>query len=262
MRATARARQFGGALLYLVLILMIWHAYVTIFAVPKFLLPDPYSVGRELVAVITSGELWPHLIYTLRNILLGFTLGGVLGCVLGALVTRSWIIDAAMSPFLVMFQAAPKIAIAPLFVLWFGLGLTSQLALIISLVFFPMLTGMTLGLRQLDPSYLELGRILGLGSLARFGSIELPAALPSVFAAARIAAIDAMTGAVLAEFISSERGLGYLLVYSNSTYRTPLLIVAIVVIVGVGLSLYQLILVAERRLIGWHESQITPSTGG
>lgn len=255
-------RRGAYALLYLAVVVLAWHVYVTAFDIPRFLLPDPVSVGQELVGVIASGELWPHLAYTARNILFGFILGGLLGSLLGALVTRSWLIDAAVSPFLVLFQAAPKIALAPLFVLWFGLGLVSQLALIVSLVFFPMLTGMTLGLRQLDPNYTQLGRVLGLGPIARFRTIELPSALPSVFAAARIAAIDAMTGAVLAEFISSEQGLGYLLVYSNSTYRTPLLIVSIIVIVALGLTLYQVILQAERRLISWHESQITISTGG
>ena len=260
--STAPALRSLLVLLYLAAEVALWQGYVALFRVPEFLLPSPVDVGRELASTVRTGELWPHVAYTLRNILLGFLLGVLAGCALGALVTRNWLIDAAASPFLVLFQSAPKIAIAPLFVLWFGLGWGSQLALIVSLVFFPMLTGMTLGLRSLDPAYLELARILGLSSWRRFRSIELPAALPDVFAAARIGVIDAMTGAVLAEFISSERGLGYLLVYSNTTYRTPLLIVAIVVIVAVGLALYQVLLLLERRLIAWHESNIAISTGG
>ncbi len=262
MTARSTGGRLLGALAYLLVVVALWYAYVRLFSVPQFLLPDPVAVGRELVKTGASGELWPHLAYTVRNVVVGFLLGAGLGVLLGALVTRSWIIDAAMAPFLVLFQAAPKIAIAPLFVLWFGLGLTSQLALIVSLAFFPVLTGMVMGVRQIEPQYRDLGRILGLGAARQFAKIELPATLPSLFAAARISVIDSMTGAVLAEFISSERGLGYLLVYSNSTYRTPLLIVAIIVIVATGLLMYQLILLAERRLLGWHESQITPSTGG
>lgn len=256
------ARRALGALSYLAALVLIWQGYLSAFHVPAFLLPSPIDVSVRFQEAIVSGEIWPHLLYTTRNIIVGFALGTILGTLLGALVTRNWRIDAAVSPFLVLFQAAPKIAIAPLFVLWFGLGLQSQLVLIVSLVFFPMLTGMTLGLRSLDPSYLELSRVLGVRGPRRFWLIEFPAALPSIFASARVGIIDAMTGAALAEFISSERGLGYLLVYGNTTYQTPLLIVAIILIVAVGLSLYQVILLVERRAISWHESQITVSTGG
>lgn len=259
---SAKVRRPFLVVAYLAAVVALWQGYVALFDVPEFLLPAPTAVGRELVTTLHTGELWPHVAYTLRNILLGFLFGVLAGGLLGALVTRNWLVDAAASPFLVLFQAAPKIAIAPLFVLWFGLGSGSQLVLIVSLVFFPMLTGMTLGLRSLEPTFVELAQILGLGGWRRFRTIELPAAMPDVFAAGRIGIIDAMTGAVLAEFISSERGLGYLLVYSNTTYRTPLLIVAIIVIVVVGLALYQVLLLAERHLIGWHESRLAISTGG
>lgn len=259
---TRHLRKLATAATYGLSLILIWHVYVVSSDVPPFLLPGPTDVWLRFVQALGDGEIWPHVLYTLRNIIVGFLLGTVLGGFLGALITRKWWIDAAFSPFLVLFQAAPKIAIAPLFVLWFGLGLQSQLILIVSLVFFPMLTGMTLGLRSLDQSYLDLGRLLGLDGATRFWRIEFPAALPDVFAAARIGIIDAMTGAVLAEFISSERGLGYLLVYGNTTYQTGLLIVAIILVVLAGLTLYQVILMIERRAIRWHESQMVISTSG
>jgi NitT/TauT family transport system permease protein len=254
-----RAGQGAVALgAYVVAIGAIWWAYTAVTGVPAFILPSPVAVAQELEDLIVSGELLPHLLYTLRNIVLGFAIGAALGCVLAVLIHRNWIVESIAEPFLVLFQAAPKIALAPLFVLWFGLGVGSQIALVVCLAFFPILTGALGGLRSVDPHLDEVGRVMGMSPMKRLFAVQLPSALPGIFAGAKIGVVDAMTGAVLAEFISSDHGLGYLLVFGNSTYKTQILVASIVVIVAVGLVLFAVVDKAERRLLFWQETEVSP----
>ncbi|WP_160149026.1 ABC transporter permease [Arcanobacterium ihumii] len=219
--------------------------------VPKFILPGPLDVGHEIGKIISSGELWPHFFYTARNVLSGFLLGMIFGGFLGYLCQKNPIVEAAISPFLVFLQATPKIALAPIFVLWFGFGLESQILLIFSLAFFPIMTGVMAGLASLDPQFIELGTLMKMNRWDFFRKIQGPAALPEFFTGMRIGLLDALTGAVLAEFISSDKGLGYLLVFGNSTYKTAILMSAILVIVLFGIAIYLFIQLVENRFLKW-----------
>ncbi|MDQ1205276.1 ABC transporter permease [Microbacterium sp. SORGH_AS_0862] len=251
-RITSRPLMLvGRALAYVVVIIALWWAYVTIANVPQYLLPSPGAVGEALVGLTVSGELWVHLGYTLRNIALGFIGGVVIGCGLGYVLWRSrWARDIA-NPYILVLQAAPKIAIAPLLVLWFGLGLESQLVLILTLTFFPMMIAMQLGLSSTPPAFGDLGRILGVGRGRYFFQFQLPHAMPELFAGAKIAIVDAMTGAFLAEFISAQEGLGYLMVLGNTSYNSSLLIAAVIVTIVTGLAGFGVISFAERRILRW-----------
>lgn len=241
--------------IYTLVCILIWQAYTQIGNIPAFILPSPGNVWSELKNLAFSGELLAHLAYTARNILIGFTIGVVAGSFLGFVIQKSWILDAASSPFLVLLQAMPKIAIAPLFVLWFGFGITSQVILIISLAFFPVLTNVRSGLNNINPQYKELSQILKLNRSEYLRKVEIPSILPDLFTGAKIGLLDAMTGAILAEFITANKGLGYLLVYGNATYKTSILVASIVVIVAFGLLLYSCTEVLERKLIFWRQSQ-------
>lgn len=236
-----------------VVVVAIWWAYVTLAQVPSYLLPGPVPVAEAFGTLVASGELWMHLGFTMRNIVVGFAGGVLIGCALGYLLWRSrWARDIA-NPYIVVLQAAPKIAIAPLLVLWFGLGLESQLALILMLTFFPMMVSMQLGLSSTPPAMHDLGRVLGLGSWRRLTQLQLPGAVPDLFAGAKIAIVDAMTGAFLAEYISAQQGLGYLMVLGNTSYNTPLLFAAVIVTVATGLIGFGVISIAERRLLRWRD---------
>ncbi|GAA1168046.1 ABC transporter permease [Streptomyces hebeiensis] len=257
-RARARnrpARGFAVRILttaaYLAVILAAWYLYVTLADVPSFLLPAPgevWDAGRQMV---TEGQLWPHLGYTLRNIALGFVGGSLVGILLGWVLWASRPVREIFAPYMVLLQAAPKIAVAPLLVLWFGLSLTSQYALILLLVFFPMTAATMLGLRDVPADVSTLGRLLHLSRWRYLRTIQLPAAMPALLAGAKIAVIDAMTGAFLAEYLSADRGLGYLMVLGNTQNDTPLLIAAVVLTVAVGLLGFGLVSLAERRLLRW-----------
>lgn len=257
----SRLRVSSGPLLllargaaYVAVIVAIWWVYVTVADVPPYLLPSPGAVAAAIGDLAASGELWVHLGYTVRNIVLGFVGGVVIGCALGYLLWRSrWVRDIA-NPYIVVLQAAPKIAIAPLLVLWFGLGLESQLVLILTLTFFPMMIAMQLGLSSTPPAFGDLGRVLGFGRARHLFQLQLPNATPELFAGAKIAIVDAMTGAFLAEFISAQEGLGYLMVLGNTSYNSSLLIAAVIVTIATGLAGFGIISLAERRILRWRAS--------
>lgn len=247
-RYTVRA---AVAALYVVVILAAWSLYVHWGEVPSYLLPAPGAVWDAWVQLLRDGLFWPNFGYTVRNIVLGFVGGSVIGVVLGWVLWSSRLVREILAPYLVLLQAAPKIAVAPLLVLWFGLSLTSQYALILLLVFFPMTTAMMLGLRDVPEDVVSLGRLLHLSRWQYLRTIQVPAAMPALLAGAKVAVVDAMTGAFLAEYMSSERGLGYLMVLGNSSNDTPLLIAAVLVTVAVGLLGFGLVSLAERRLLRW-----------
>lgn len=241
-------------LLYLVGAVALWFAYVRLANVPSFLLPSPEFVLFSLNSLHTTGQLWGNLFYTLNHIVLGFFSGVVLGLSIGYVLNQSPLLQKAATPYIVILQAAPKIAIAPLLVLWFGLGPASQLTLIFILTFFPMMVAMQLGLNSVPSEMRTLGDLFSMGRVRYFRTIQLPAALPDLFSGAKVAIIDAMTGAFLAEYISAQKGLGFLMVLGNQSFNAPMLIAAILVTVAVGLIGFALVSSAERKLLGWQSA--------
>ncbi len=242
-------------LAYLAVIIGAWAAYVHLGGVPIFLLPPPEAVGGALWDLVKTGQLWPNLLYTSQNILIGFVSGIVIGILLGYLLWASRWAREISAPYVVILQAAPKIAIAPLLVLWFGLGATSQLALILMLTFFPMMIAMSLGLSSISSDVKALGEILAMSRWRYFTTVQLPGAMPDLFSGAKIAMIDAMTGAFLAEYISAQKGLGYLMVLGNTSYNTPLLIASVILTIAVGLLGFGLVSLAERRVLRWRSAR-------
>jgi NitT/TauT family transport system permease protein len=252
-RALRALRWTIGALIYLAVLIAAWQLYVSWDHVPFYLLPRPHGVWTALRHLFVTGQIWPELTYTCRNIIIGFFAGVGLGITLGWTLWSNWWARQVFAPHIILFQAAPKIAVAPLLVLWFGLGLSSQLALIIMLAFFPMMIATLLGLASVDPELEALGRLFALSRLTFFLRIQLPAASPALFAGAKISIIDALTGAFLAEYLTSQRGLGYLMDYAHSTYNTPLLFAAVLLTVAVGLIGFGAITLTERRFLAWRD---------
>lgn len=240
-----------GATTYLVGTILIWHFYVEIAEVPNYLLPGPIEVSQEFVRLLQDNQLLPNLAYTVRNIIFGFAGGCLIGMTLGWFLHHSQWFRLIINPYVILLQSAPKIAIAPLLVLWFGLGFKSQLVLILMLAFFPMTIATLLGLQSINTEVHTLARLLDMGILMKLRIIEFPAALPSLIAGMKLAIVDSMTGAFLAEYISAQRGLGYLMVLGNTSYNTPMLIAAVLLTVAVGLLGYATITVIEIRVLKW-----------
>jgi NitT/TauT family transport system permease protein len=236
---------------YVVVIIGIWAWYVRAAHIPAFLLPTPSAVWNETTALASSGQLWGNLAYTVRNIVIGFTSGIVIGVLLGYLLWASRWTREILAPYIVLFQALPKIALAPALVLWFGLGLPSQLSLILMLSFFPIMVSTSLALCDIPGDLEALARLLGKGRWAYFRDVQFPGSLPSLFAGLKISIVDAMTGAFLAEYIAAQRGLGYLMVVGTSTYNSAELVAAVIITIVIGLLGFLAITGTERLVIRW-----------
>lgn len=248
------SRRLAETAAALTAIVAAWQAYVTLFDVPSFLLPSPASVGAAAFALAGSGELAGHLGYTLGNLVVGFAAGSLLGLVGGYALAKAPRAERWLGGPVLFLQTAPKIALAPLFVIWFGLGAASKVVLIVSLVVFPVMIGTMVGLRSLDRRYADLAVLLRLSPWQRFRRIEWPAALPEIFLGFRVGAVQAVVGAILAEWMSGRQGLGALMTFASATYKTPLLFAAVLLTALLGIAVYHLVDAAERALLAWRES--------
>ncbi len=237
--------------LALLVLLVAWWFATGPMEMPTYLLPSPLRTWNALLGIAITGELWVHLGFTLQNIILGLVLGCVAGISLAYLMTRFPKLAVWLDGPLVILQTAPKIALAPLFVVWFGFGILSKIILIFSLVFFPVFIGAIAGFRSLDPKMKDLSKLLGLSTFQRFRQIELPSAMPEVFVGLKIGAVQALVGAVLAEWMSGKVGLGYLMTFASATYKTPLLFAAVLMTVVLGLLLHVALTILENRLLSW-----------
>src|SRR5690242_4501198 len=204
-------------LLLLVVSLGLWEAAVRFFEVPAFILPSPSRAFLALYRGAASGLFVDHLGITLVETLLGFLVGSVIALVLGTAVAVSRPVDYFLYPYIVMFQSMPKVALAPLIVLWFGLGMTSKVVSAALVMFFPLLVNTIVGLRSADEDRINLMRSLDASEAQIFWMLRLPSALPFIMAGVEIGIILALIGAIVAEFVGAEAGLGMLIQSMNMT---------------------------------------------
>ena len=248
-------RTVGEYALSIGVFVAVWWVYVTARDVPAYILPSPPKVWRSLVGMFAKGTVYVHLWTTSYEVILGFIIGAFLGVVLGYLFMKVDGLRTMLMPYLIFLQTAPKIALVPLFVVWFGIGLVSKVVLIISMVLFPVLSGMMLGLESIPPDVRNLMKILKAGKWQIFSQVELQYSLPALFASLKIGIVQAVIGAIVAEWMSGKQGLGYILTYASSTYDTPMLLAGIIVTIVLGIVTYQVIGVMEDRFLYWHESK-------
>ncbi|MGH8913056.1 MAG: ABC transporter permease [Acidimicrobiia bacterium] len=253
-----RLRTAMPALLTVVLLIILWEVWVRAFDIPRFLVPAPSSVFAEIWS--RPGFFWEHLLFTAAETGLGFLLAILIGFPLGVLVVESKIFVRTIYPIIVASQAVPKLAVAPLFLIWFGLGLESKVLIAALIAFFPILIGVVVGLQSVDRGSLLLGRSIGLSRLGVFSKIRMPFALPSTFGGLKVGMTLAVVGAVVGEFLGSTKGLGSLLVIAAGTLNTPLVFATLVVLSVLGVVAYWLIEVIERLVLPWQEEVETGGT--
>ncbi len=259
--ATTRLRRSSGELheriwsvLYpvgsIVLILVIWEAATRLLHVPVFLLPPPTVIAESMY--LNAGVLMQESIATTWEITLGFGLSIVIGVPL-ALAIFLWPPFArTLYPLLVSSQAVPKVAIAPLFIVWFGLGLMPKVLIAFLIAFFPVVINTAMGLAAIEPEKIYLARSMGLGAFATFFKIRLPNALPSIFAGLKISITLAVVGAVVGEFVGGQGGLGYLLLIANGSMDTALLFGGLVALTLLGVIFFALVAVVEHLVLPPH----------
>ena len=248
-------RTIGEYALSVGVFIAIWWIYVAVKHVPAYILPSPPKVWNSLEKMFVKGTVYPHLWTTTYEVILGFVIGAFLGIVLGYIFIKVDALKTMLMPYLIFLQTAPKIALVPLFVIWFGIGLVSKVVLIISMVLFPVLSGMMLGLESIPPDVRNLMKILKASKWQIFSQVEMQYSLPALFASMKVGIVQAVIGAIVAEWMSGKQGLGYILTYASSTYDTRMLLAGIIVTIILGIATYQVISVLEDKFLYWHESK-------
>jgi NitT/TauT family transport system permease protein len=238
----------------LVAFVLVWHFYVTLFNVSKFIIPPPALVAESFVDLLTSPNTLKHTWVTLYETIVGFLLACVIGVGLGAVLGKTPWLERALNPFIVATQVVPKVALVPLFILWFGFGPESKIVVATVLAFFPILTNTVLGIKSVDLGHKDVMTVLNAGRWETFLSLELPSALPAILAGMEVGIVLAIIGAVVGEYLGGSTGLGYLAVASLNDYKTGMLFAVILLLTVIGFALYVLIGGLKRLVIPWHES--------
>ncbi|SMH56495.1 NitT/TauT family transport system permease protein [Mesorhizobium australicum] len=242
------------AVISLLVFVALWWGAVWVFGVPEYLVPSPPTLAAKFWFLTTQAGLFSHVPVTLMEIVLGFVIGTVLGIGLAVLFVRVPLLEIVMNPLIIFVQTAPKIAIAPLLLLWLGLGATPKVVLVAIVVFFPVLSNMISALRTIDPNLLALARILRMSTWSRLWRIELPQALPLLFTGMKVGITLAVTAAVIGELMGARAGLGYLLSLGQETSDIGLVLISVTLLSLLGYALFMAVDHVERRMLRWHES--------
>lgn len=248
-RGRHRTREILPVLLAAFLFVAMWQAIVLLGDYPAFILPGPALVAGRFVTAWLDGTFTPHTTTTLSQIVLGLAGGGLAGLATGVLLARSHLAERVLSPYIVAAQATPILALAPLLALWFGTGLASR-ALICALIsFFPIAVATMVGIRSVDARLIELAHSLRATRWQMLTRIEMPSALPQVLGGFRVGVTLAVVGAIVAEWAGGDRGLGVLInLARGSMFDIPLLFATLLTIALLGVGLFSLVLLLERRL--------------
>jgi NitT/TauT family transport system permease protein len=246
---------FGLRLVFVAACLGLWELVVVSFEVPAFLVPAPSKVAFALYQGLTSSLYTAHLYVTVSETILGFILGSAVGFSLGSAIAVSRTTEYYLHPFIVMFQALPKVALIPLSVIWFGLGITSKVVGAAMVAFFPLMVNTIAGLRSADEDRVNLMRSLSASRWQIFRMLQLPNAMPYVFAGLEVAMIFALIGVIVTEIYSSEKGLGMLMQSLGFNMDTAGQFSILFILAVLGLILNGIISVVRRRVLFWDRSR-------
>ena len=250
-QAVRLALTFGGFLLA-------WEILCIVTGIKAYILPAPSLILVSLVAKFP--RLAAASAYTLQPMLFGYIAAVVLGVLIALTIAFSRMLERTMYPLLVFFQIIPKIAVAPLFIIWFGFGLAPKVLLVFLLSFFPVVVSSITAFRSVDADIMDLARSTGASRLRTFFKVQIPHALPTMFTGFKVAAALSSTAAVVAEFVASDKGLGFLLLEYNGALDTTMTFATIIVLSVLGLALYGLVELIEMVTIPWHISRREPQT--
>jgi NitT/TauT family transport system permease protein len=241
--------NIAPALLLSAAVIVIWEIVIRLFHVPTFVLPAPSAI---LTALISE---WRALAVAARatslEVLFGFVLSAIVGVLVALVIVRFERFGRALYPLIVLFQNVPKVALAPIFILWFGYGLAPKILLIVVIAFFPVAIDMLAGLQSVEPSFVALMRSVGASKSKIMLRVRIPHSLPHLMAGLKVAITFSVIGAIVGEFAGANQGLGYVIQFASTQLDTPLIFAALVVVSVLGLAFYYVVELAERVLVPW-----------
>jgi NitT/TauT family transport system permease protein len=246
-------------IIFAILIFVMWEAAVRIFTIKQYILPAPSVVIEQFY--LKFPLIWANTIVTTYETLIGFALSIVFGIPLSMVIAFSKVLRRTLYPTAVTLEMIPKIAFAPLFVTWFGFGIAPKMIIVFLVCFFPILLNGILGFTSLSQELGYFTRSTGADTITTFFKIRLPAAMPELFVGLKGAATNATVGAVIAEWIGGDAGLGYYIQMASGQMRMDIAFAIIIMLALLGLALFYIVVLVERKLIPWHVSQRSPVQG-
>lgn len=231
--------------------LIIWEGAVKLADYPAFILPAPSLIFQRFIQSVRSGVLLYHTGVTLFEILLGLLIGGLLAFASGYYLANHPIAESVLFPYIIASQSIPMAAIAPLLTIWFGSGIVPKVLICILVVFFPIQVNVITGFRDIPRNFSDLMRSMRASRKASLIYLEIPAAMPLIFAGLRVSATLSVLGAVIGELTAADAGLGYLINTARGQYDTAMVFVAVLMLMFMALTLYSLIVLIEHRMLRW-----------
>ncbi len=244
MRFWRNVGYYAPPVAALLVFVALWEVYTRTFEVSVFILPSPSRIFQA--GVNLGPALWGHTWTTLYEILLGFLVGNIAAVALAYAIVRWHMAERLIYPFLLASQTIPKLAVAPLLVIWFGTGVMPKILVTALLCFFPTAVNVVQGLRSADPAAVDLVRLVTPSKFVLFQKVQFPSAIPFFFAGLKISMSSAVIGAIVAEWVGASKGLGYLILYAGTSMRTDLMFVGVGMTVILGMLLYAAVGVLER----------------
>ncbi|MFI5957449.1 ABC transporter permease [Cryptosporangium sp. NPDC051539] len=260
-RRRRRVPEITYSVLVFVGLLVVWQVVVKVFDVSDILVPAPTAVADSLVDGFRDGSLVTQSIVTLKEILIGFGIAVGSALVSAVLITQFRTVERVLFPLLILTQTIPKVAMAPLLIVWFGIGISSKVLTVALIAFFPLLINAVLGFRSAAYEQVEMLRSFGASRMQVMRHLQIPSALPHIFAGLEVAVILSVTGAVVAEFVGSSEGLGYLIQASNFTLDVARTFAVIVVLSAIGIALHAIVVQLGKWLIFWTSTPTDTASG-
>jgi NitT/TauT family transport system permease protein len=250
-KLSASTQQNLLTLLALVSFFLIWEVVCTAFAVSSLILPKPSQIATVLITKMPL--LWPHTAQTLYTTVVGFGIGVAVGIVLGMLIRSSKLAYNVAYPLLVGFSSIPKVAVVPIFVVWFGAGTVPAILTSAVISIFPVVVNVATGLASTEPELEDVLKVLGASKRDLLWNVGLPRSLPYLFASLKIAITLAFVGTVLSETVAANRGIGNVMMIASGNFDVPMVFAGLFILAGLGISLYAISSFIERRMTGWSQ---------
>lgn len=248
-----QARETALSILLLVVLIVVWEGAVWLFSIPAILIPPPSAIAVSLWAAILTPTFYTHVGVTLWEIVAGFAIGAAVGLTLGITIGQWKLLERVVYPYVVAFQTVPKVAIAPMIVIWFGYGIASKIVITALIAFFPVVVNCIAGMSAAPPAQIEMLRSFTATRWQIFRMVKIQSALPYIFAGLDVAVVLAVIGAIVGEFIGAQAGLGYLLLQRNFSMDTAGSFAILIVLSAIGMILHQLMTSIRKRIVFWNE---------
>lgn len=253
--AHPRAKQVFLVTLVFVLAVGAWEGAICWYGISDLILPGPVTIGERLVALLHTPAFWSNFVVTMYEVLAGYFFGIVIAVILGIAIAQVRLLELSLMPYVVAFQTIPSIALAPIFLHWFGYGLTSKIVMASLISFFPILVNVIVGLQSSSHDEIQMLKSFGASGFQVLMKVKVPNAMPYLFAGLSLGAIFALVGAIVAEFVGGAHGLGKMILQFNENMKIADMFAVLIVLALIGMTMHCIIAAIKRRVIFWSASR-------